>query len=127
MSGTTTRTIASAVAQARTLLQDVTPTVGGLYRYSDQDLLDNFNGAMLETRRARPDLFLAYGLRTPLPLFTTTVMTDGTLFPIDEQYFNAFVYYLVGRAELREDTFSNDSRAVSLLNKFVSQLLEVKA
>jgi hypothetical protein len=127
MSETTTRTLGTVISQARTLLQDVTPTVNGTYRYTDQDLVDNFNGAMIEARKIRPDLFLQYGLRTPLPLYTTSNMTDGTLFPIDEQYFTCFVWYVVGRAELREDTFSNDSRAVSLMNKFVSAMLDTKA
>jgi hypothetical protein len=127
MSGTTARTIAAAVAQARTLLQDTVPTVGSVYRYTDQDLIDNFNGALVEARRLRPDAFLCLGIRTPLPLYTTANLTDGTLFPISELYFMAFVYYIVGRAELREDTFSNDSRAVSLMNKFTSQFLKVEA
>jgi hypothetical protein len=126
MSGTTTRTIGAVISQARTLLQDVTPTVNGLYRYTDQDLTDNFNGAMIEARKLRPDLFLTYGLRTPLPLYTTSNLSDGTLFPVDEQYFTAFIWYVVGRAELREDTFTDDSRAVSLMNKFISALTEPK-
>ncbi len=111
--------------QARTLLQDTVqaPT----YRYTDQDLCDAVNGAMTEARRIRPDLFLATGLRTPLPLFTTANFTDGTLFPLDEQFFDSFVWYVTGRSELREDTFSDDSRAVTLMNKFTSQLLQVAA
>ena len=114
------------VSQARTLLQDLvaSPT----YRYLDQDLVDNFNGGMSEARRIRPDLFLALGLRTPLPLYTLTdIAAPGTPFPLDEQLFDAFVWYVVGRAELREDTFSDNSRAVTLMNKFTSQLLTVAA
>ena len=95
------------------------------YRYTDADMMDAFNGAMLETRNKRPDLFLAMGLRTPVPIYVLTDTT--TVFPIDEFYYPAFLYYLVGRAELREDTFSEDSRAVSLMNKFSSQLISVQA
>ena len=135
MSGTTARTIDQIVQQARTLLQDTQETAAASYRYSDQDLVDNFNGAMIEARRARPDLFLAYGLRTPLPLYTLTDLGNpaadppvaSTAFPLDEQFFMSCVYYVVGRAELREDTFSDNSRAVTLMNKFISQLLTVPA
>lgn len=119
----TLRTIAMAVAQARTLLQDVQGMPA--YRYLDQDLLDAFNDAMVEARGKRPDLFLDYGLRTSLPLYTPADLTGSTPFPIDEQVFSAFVYYIVGRCEMREDTFADNSRAVALSNKFVSQLLAV--
>jgi hypothetical protein len=135
MSGSTSRTIDQVVQQARTLLQDTVETVASSYRYSDQDIMDNFNGAMIEARRLRPDLFLAYGLRTPLPLYTLADLGNpsasppvaSTAFPLDEQYFMAAVYYVVGRAELREDTFSDNSRAIALMNKFTSQLMQAAA
>ncbi len=118
------RTLGTLITEARVLLQDVTPTVGGVYRYSDDDLMECINAALVETRTKRPDLFLPLGLRNPVPYYNAE--TDQSVaFPLDTQVYNAFVYYIVGRSELREDTFSDNSRAVTLMNKFVSQLMTV--
>ena len=128
MSGTTVgtaRTIAMLIAQARTMLQDLQAVPS--YRYLDQELIDNINGAMIDARRMRPDLFLSFGLRVPLPVFGIADIAAGTLFPIDESCFVAFVYYVVGRAEMREDTFADNSRAVTLMNKFTSQMMAAAA
>ena len=116
-------TIGGVIARARTLLQDKTPTPA--VRYSDAEMMEGFNDAMAETRAKRPDLFLARGLRVPLPFYTLANMTSP--FPLDEIYVSAFTYYLVGRAELREDPFAQDGRAVVLMNKFTSQLLSVQS
>lgn len=121
------RTIGSVVAEARTLLQDKVALVasGSGYRYSDAELMEAFNGALAEMRAKRPDLFLELGLRVPLPVYDST--SFALPFPVDERYYNAVVYYVVGRTELREDTFSDDSRATVLMNKFASQLLSVQS
>jgi len=133
MSGSTsTLTIGGLITEARALLQD---TMQGnasspvqdepMYRYSDVDMIAAFNGAMLETRAKRPDLFLRVGLRAPVPRYGVADLT--TAFPLDSSVYEAFVYYLVGRMELREDTFAVDGRAVTMMNKFVSQLLAVQS
>lgn len=115
------RTIGTLVAEARTLLQDKVPLPA--YRYSDDELMEAFNGAMSEARAKRPDLFLDLGLRTPLPIYTSA---DFALpFPLDMTVYNAFMYYLVGRSEMRDDTFVDNSRATVFINKFVNQLLQV--
>ena len=111
------QTVGQLVAEARTLLQDKVPAQG--LRYTDAEMLQAFNGAMREARAKRPDLFLEFGLRNPLPDY---IAADW--FPLDPAYAPTFVYYLVGRAELREDPFSEDSRAVTLMNKFVTGLLQ---
>jgi hypothetical protein len=115
------RTIGTLLAEARTLLQDKVQA----YRYSDDELLENFNGAVGEARIKRPDLFLGRGLRAPLPFHTTADLAAP--FPYDIIIYQAALYYVVGRAELREDSFSNDSRAVSMMNKFVAQLTAVQS
>lgn len=116
-------TIGSMVAEARTLLQDKTPVPA--IRYSDAEMLEAFNGALAEARAKRPDLFLLRGLRTALPIYSTSDLDND--FPLDPGYVPAFVYYLVGRGELREDPFAQDNRAVVLMNKFISQLLTVQS
>jgi hypothetical protein len=113
------------IAEARVLLQDVLPTSGGVLRYSDAEMFQGINAFMTEVRTKRPDLFLPIGLRTAIPFFSTADM--NTAFPLSTSVYTAFVYYLVGRAELREDTWADDGRAVAMLNKAVSQLLSVQS
>lgn len=100
-----------------------TPTT----RYADQDLIDAFNDALIQARAKRPDLFLDMGLRNIVPQYTTTDISGNTAFPLDATLYPAFLYYIVGRCELREDTFSDDSRATVMMNKFVSQLMQVSS
>jgi hypothetical protein len=119
-------TIGGLLLEARGILNDVTPTVGGLPRYSDTDLVNAFNDALVQARAKRPDLFLPMGLRNTVPQFS--MPTDQTTpFPLDFSVYPAFLYYVVGRSEMREDTFSDDGRATVLMNKFVSQLLMVQS
>lgn len=119
------RTLGTLVTEARTLLQDKTQ-VDGSYRYSDAEIFENLNGAFLEVRAKRPDLFLDIGLRADVPTYNAATDT-GVAFPLDSSVYTTVLYYLVGRTELREDTFATDGRAVALMNKFVSQLLGVTA
>jgi hypothetical protein len=120
------RTFGTMVAEARTLLQDKDVTDSGQFRFSDDEIFEAINGAFSETRAKRPDLFIPWGLRADLPVYSAE--TDmNIVFPLDTSVYTPFLYYVCGRCELREDTFSNDARAVTLLNKFVSQLLGVQS
>jgi hypothetical protein len=116
-------TIGGLLGEARILLSDVIP-IEGQPRYYDADLVMAFNDALLQVRSKRPDLFLGMGLRNAVPQYKMPGDSD-TAFPVDPMYYTTFLYYVVGRAELRDDTFTEDSRAALLLNKFVSQLLQV--
>jgi len=110
-------TVGQYIEEARRLLQDeVSP-----YRYPDDDLVDALNIGLLEARRLRADLFL--------PLFDVpwtdpsgTIDTDAEV-TFDPQYRAALVYYIVGRAQLRDDEPTTDQRAGGLLQKFTAQLL----
>lgn len=114
-------TIGGLLTEARALLQDAS-SVDGSTRYSDDDLIAAFNDAMLQARVKRPDAFLDIGMQTAVTQYTTGNL--ATAFPLDPIFYPAFLFYVVGRSELREDTFSDDSRAVTLMNKFVAQLLQ---
>ena len=118
--------IGDLVTMARNLVND-TIQESGAYRYSNQEFMDAFNDAMMQARAKRPDLFLAIGLRNALPYYGTNDITANTVFPLDPMVFPAFLFYLCGRIELKEDTFSDDNRAVTLMNKFVSQLLSMQS
>jgi len=112
------KTVADLISEARSLLQDTdTP-----YRYSDSDLIAYLNTAMPEARRKRPDLFVTYW-GGDSPSFTVADITAATDFPLDEMYYMPFVYFVVGMAELRDDEFAVDNRAVSLLNAFTGKLI----
>jgi hypothetical protein len=113
-------TVADYVVETRRILQDtVVP-----YRYSDANLCSALNMGLLEARRLRPDLFLATGLRSEVPSFSTV---GTTLVPVDPQYRAAFVYYMAGQTQLMDEETTQDARASVFLNKFVSQLLTLPA
>ena len=110
-------TVSDYVGRARVLLQDtVSP-----YRYSDADLVENLNMAMLEARRLRPDLFI--GRSDDLPDFGAT--SDSTAVDIDAMYRMALLYYICGQAQLRDEEDTQDARATIFLNKFVAQMLTI--
>jgi hypothetical protein len=117
------RTVGGLIAEARQLLNDTVP-ISGLPRFPDGDLVNALNDAMVQTRSKRPDAFLKFGLRQPVPAY---VLPDdsSTEFPFEDQFYPALLFYIVGRSELTEDTFSDDGRAVTLMSKFTSQLLRV--
>jgi hypothetical protein len=112
-------TIGGLISEARTVLQDVDAV-----RYSDDDMVRYFNDALLQARAKRPDAFLDMGMRAPVPQYAMPGDQDTT-FPLDPGYWPAFLFYVAGFCELREDTFADDKRATVLVNKFVSQLLQV--
>lgn len=113
-------TVQDYIDRARVLLLDqVEP-----YRYPTADLVENLNLGILEARRLRPDVLQSY-LRTALPDFSAGSL--GAAVDIDPQYRMAFLYYICGHAQLRDDENTQDSRAVTFLNKFTSQMLTLMA
>lgn len=105
------RTVGQVVAAARQIVQDAVPP----YRYATNDLTGYVAEAMGEARRVRPDLFLAT-LRDALPLYTDGDLT--TPIPLPDSYFSQVVNYVAGRVDLREDTFAQDGRAITLIQAF---------
>jgi len=106
-------TVGDYLTTARVLLQDTVEP----YRYSDASLIVAFNLAIGEARSMRPDMFVATRGAT-LPVFTAT--SDSVT--VDPQYHSAFVYYICGHAQLRDDEATQDTRAAGFLGKFVSRL-----
>jgi hypothetical protein len=117
--------VSQYLAEARRLLQDeIVP-----YRYPDDELVDALNIGLLEARKLRADLFLPlFDIKWfdpgppagPVPPATLT-----SLVTLDPMYRPTLVYYIVGRAQLRDDEPTTDARAGALLQKFVSQMLTV--
>lgn len=113
-------TVGDYLEQARVLLLDqIEP-----YRYPDADLIEALNMAIMEGRRLRPDLFTDY-FRSTLQDFGTG--DTGVAVEIDPMYRKAFLYYIIGHAQLRDEENTQDTRAAAMLNKFVAQLTSLQA
>ncbi len=101
-------TVSDYVTYARVLLQDeVSP-----FRYPDNDLVTGLNLAFSEAKRMRPDMFL--GVAT-VPFFTAN---DTTAVTLDPMFQMAFIYRMVAEAELKDEEYTQDARAVALLGQF---------
>lgn len=113
-------TVQDYLDRARVLLLDeVEP-----YRYETADLVEALNMGILETRRLRPDILSSF-YRSALPEFSASALTAAV--PIDPQYRTAFVYYIVGNAQLRDEENTQDQRASAFLNKFVAMMTTLQA
>jgi len=113
-------TVTDYITMSRRLLMDqVEP-----FRYPTVDLVDALNTGILEARRLRPDLFLSYFL-TSLPSYSASALS--TAVNIDPQYRMAFIYYICGQAQLRDDEPTQDGRASAFMNKFISQMLSIQS
>lgn len=109
-------TVDEYVAAARTLLVDETET----YRYTDAELVLALSLAVLDARRIRPDLFL--DRFDDIPSFVLADIAAETEVDIDIQYRSAFLYYIVGHAQLRDEEDTQDARASSFINTFETRL-----
>jgi len=118
---TALETVGQYLKEARVLLQDVTPP----YRYEDVELVDCLNIGLLEARRLRADLFLP--LNKGIFIDTNGTLDRAAKVPIDEMYRPALVYYIVGRAQLRDDEATTDQRSAAFMTKFTSQLLVINS
>lgn len=106
------KSIDNALTEARVILNDADAG-----RYTDVQLISDLNNAISVTKSIRPDAFI---LGEALPEFTTAdlAQTPETDFPLPEIFFQSFVYYLAGNAELRDDEFAVDNRAMTLLSVY---------
>ena len=109
------RTVRQAITTVRGLIQDE----GQPFRISNTALASYVSEALGEVRRVRPDLFL-YSQREATPFYTVEDL-DKTL-PIPDMYFAPLVNYVAGRSDLREDQFTQDGRAMALINAFAVAL-----
>ena len=115
-------TVTDYVAQARSLLQDKISPV----RYSDGDLIDALNLALLEARKLRPDLFLG---ASPGALAVTSIggTTPDPMSAIDEQYRVPLLYYIVGHALERDEEDGSERRAEQFKMRFIGKMLVLAA
>lgn len=104
------KTIDNVLEDARVILND---TDGE--RYTDAELVSDLNSAISMTKMLRPDAFI---VGEALPEFTVSDLNSNTDFPMPEIFYQSFVYYLAGNAELRDDEFAVDNRAMALLSAY---------
>jgi len=104
-------TVEDAVKAARVILQDETAP----YRYTDEQLVNSFNQCQYEIKRIRPDLLLgSYGKEPEI----YTPLTWTSEIPFTSSIFQLVVFYLAGVSELRDDEFTTDGRAATLMSAF---------
>lgn len=116
------KTYQNVLDEARVLLQD---TDSESYRLTDAQLIPMFNRALQELNRIRPDAFFDVFLDDDVDT-TVPEVTDAnlaTVFPLPMMFYHPVVYFVVGSAELIEDEFATDGRAVTLLAGFRQSIL----
>lgn len=111
-------TVQDYISEARVLLLDETAP----FRYSDLSIVSALNLAIGESSRIRPDMWLAY-FELALPAYV--VGSLGAAVDIPASYRMAFLYFIVGHCQLRDDEDVSDARAGALIQKFSSSLLMV--
>ena len=105
------RTVGDVIKAAREIIQDERAP----YRVSDDSLARYVSEAVSEARRLRPDLFLT-SLRNDILLYKETNLS--LVIPLPDMLYPQVVNYVAGRTDLREDTFSQDGRAILLMQAF---------
>lgn len=107
------RKVKDLLSRVRVTLQDTEAV-----RYLTPELLGYMNDAVLEARSIRPDLFV----RDFNGSFNDVTDPEAA-FPLPDQFFPAVCHYVCGRAELRDDEFAVDGRAMTLLAAFSKKLV----
>lgn len=116
--------VADLILQAREIIQDTGMDFDGRGdRHSDAKLIRILNTALADAYRLRADLFFPNAGDRVVPFYTTTDITNNTLFAVEDPFFSPFVDYVAGYVALGDDEFAENSRAVSLLNRFSQKLL----
>lgn len=123
------KTYQDVVTEARVLLQD---TDSASYRYSNATLLAIYNRGLQAIGRVRPDalydLYSANNLNVPELVESgagagQTNWTDT--FGLEMQFFNPLVAYVTGVAELSDDEYAEDGRAMAMLQSFKLELIGI--
>lgn len=112
------KTLQDYINASRILLQD---TLESAPRYTDADFRLALMLAFDEAYRIRPDIFI----RMEQPDIMTATMAFEV--PVPRGYQSAFIYYMCGHVQLRDQEDTQDNRATVFLNKFVMQLLTTAA
>lgn len=119
------------IDEARQLVNDaVSP-----YRDEDSVYITHVNRGLQEIGRLRPDAFFdrfeGNNLNVPVliaegfPEYDQNEVSLGAQFQPEMQFYAPLLAYIVGMIEVKEDEFSEDSRAMTMLMTFRNTLLAV--
>ena len=112
-------TYGTVVREVRGILQDEAVPL----RYPDQTLVDAINLAIDEMWRIRPDLFHGPSLLAGQPPhIVVTLAAPAPVIDLPAFYHTSLVAFVAGWAELRDDQFTQDGRAATLLKAFSDSL-----
>lgn len=107
------RTVQQVITRVREILQDSAGV-----RYTDAELTSHLLDAIQACRTVRPDLFLGqYAADLPDGLDLEDPL------PVPDHFFAAISLYVAGCAELRDDEFAVDNRAMTLRNALNAKLV----
>lgn len=136
------KTWQNLVDEARVILQDTEEE----YRYSDAILLSKLNRGLQELGRLRPDAFWEFfnedtdDIAVPEVVVTDadpdtdTDEFDATEdaeialtanFNLPGMFYAPLVFFVASSAELLDDEFTQDSRAVTLMQSFKSMVISL--
>lgn len=127
MATTTPKAIDDVITEARATINDSTVP----FRFTNALMVSYLNTALREVYRYRPDAFIGNfqsGLLSQIVLPTYSEadlgLNPATQFPIDDRlFFNAVVFFVTGRTELADDEFTDEGRAMTLLQAFRGMLI----
>jgi hypothetical protein len=114
------RTYQNIIDEARETLQD-TDSEG--YRYTTAMLLNLLNRGLQELARLRPDAFYDTFVTEDIVVPEIAEAGLGADFGAPMMFYPAMVYWVIGSAELIEDEFATDGRAVTLLTNFKQMVI----
>jgi hypothetical protein len=128
----TAKSLDDVFTEVRLLINDA-GIDGSNYRYTNDQVMSQYNTALRELYRYRPDAFIGnftQGILTnsALPMATYTAVDDlaqdpPTPLPFDDRlFFNPVVFFIVGRLELGDDEFTDQGRSAQLLSSFRQML-----
>lgn len=109
-------TIGRAVTRAQEILQDVDGV-----RYTPAQLTAYLTEGIVAIRRVRPDIFIGQ-YATALSDYTESDL-DSAL-PVPDSLLQGLAEYVAGRAELRDDEFAVDGRAMTMREQLNKVLLQ---
>lgn len=121
------------VSEVRLTISDI--GVGGSnFRYTNAQIVQAFNTAIRELYRYRPDAFIGNFVQgiivnNALPMNSYSDTADlgqnpPTPLPFDDRlFYGPVIFYVIGKIELGDDEFTDQSRAAQLLASFRQMLI----
>jgi len=108
------RTVQQVFDRVATILQDKQ-----FARYTVDELSTLVVDGIEQARTLRPDLFIG---QYSVPLPDAVAPTDTI--PLPDHIFAGLCYYVAGNAELRDDEFAVDGRAMVLKEAYTKKLVQ---